>query len=78
VAARPLVLYRREDHVFTAADHLTSAAIEWHLHAWDLDPQREAPACASLLAHAWRDHLPFPIGDGEPWQALVVASGRTP
>jgi hypothetical protein len=78
VTARPLALYRREDHVFTAADHLTTAAIEWHLHAWDLDARRAAPDCAPLLADAWRAHLPFPMGDGEPWQALLRASGRTP
>lgn len=78
VAARPLVLFRREDHVLTAAEHLATAAVEWHLHAWDLDPARPAPECAPVLVAAWRQHLPFPIAEGEPWDALLRASGRTP
>ena len=64
--------------MLTAAEHLSSAAIEWHLHAWDLDPGRVPPASAPLLVAEWRRHLPFPVGGGDPWDALLVASGRTP
>lgn len=78
VEARPQLRFRREDHVLTAGEHLACAAIEWHLHAWDLDPGREVPACADLLADSWRRHLPFPIGRGDPWHELLVASGRAP
>lgn len=78
VTARPLALFRREDHVLTAAEHLATAAIEWHLHAWDLDPRRAAPECAPLLVAAWRAHLPYPIDDRDPWPDLLRASGRTP
>lgn len=70
--------WRREDHVLTVGEHLAVAAIEWHLHAWDLGPDRPAPDCAHLLVEAWRSHLPYPIGDGDPWPALLRASGRTP
>lgn len=78
VEASPGLRFQREDHVLTAAEHLSSAAIEWHLHAWDLDPSRVPPASAALLVAEWRRHLPFPVGEGEPWEALLVASGRTP
>ena len=79
VEASPGLRYRREDHVLTAAEHLSSAAIEYHLHAWDLDPTRPAPPSAALLVAEWARHLPFPIDrGGDPWRALLVASGRTP
>lgn len=67
----------REDHIFSAGEHLATACIEWHVHAWDLDPTREPPACAPLLVDAWRRHLPYPIGDGDPWLAVLRAAGRT-
>ena len=77
VERMPSVLYQREEHVFTAAEHLATAAIEFHLHAWDLDRSRSPPACAAALADAWRAHLPYRIGDGDPWPAVLEASGRT-
>jgi len=68
----------REAHELTVGEHLATACIEWHVHAWDLDPGRDAPACAPLLAEAWRRHLPYRIGGGDPWDAVLRAAGRTP
>lgn len=78
VEASPHLRFRREDHVVTAAEHLVCAAIEFHLHAWDLDRDRAHPDCAPVLVEGWRAHLPSRVPDGHPWPALLLASGRTP
>ena len=67
---------------FTVGDHIGSAAVEWHLHAWDLARSmgREyRPADPEVLVSAWAWGVPhLPLLPGEPWQAVLRSSGRSP
>lgn len=69
-------------------DHGRVAAVEWHLHAWDLGQStedRHRPTAASLevLCAAWDQTLadltgmPRDTGD-DPWTFLLTATGRVP
>jgi Mycothiol maleylpyruvate isomerase N-terminal domain len=66
----------------TVGEHAGVAAGEWHLHAWDLarsagrhhrphDPRTVLAARAQLL------HRVPPDLDGDPWNNLIVLSGRS-
>jgi uncharacterized protein (TIGR03083 family) len=58
------------------------ATAEWHLHAWDLVRamgQDYRPAAPEVLAAGWLAGLPhLALPSGEPWEALLTASGRSP
>jgi Mycothiol maleylpyruvate isomerase N-terminal domain len=58
------------------------ACTEWHLHAWDLVRAMRMdyrPADPDVLVAGWRAGLPhLALPAGEPWEALLVASGRSP
>jgi Mycothiol maleylpyruvate isomerase N-terminal domain len=58
------------------------ACAEWHLHAWDLVRAMKMdyrPAYPELLASGWHAGLPhLPLPPGDPWEALLTASGRSP
>jgi hypothetical protein len=64
--------------VVTAGVHALLAAGEWHLHAWDLaraiDVEHK-PNCA-LIRHQWVVLGRSIQTDGDPWTALLKASGR--
>jgi hypothetical protein len=66
---------------YTVGDHAGAAAIEWHLHAWDLaralgkDYRPEDP---DLLVSAWCWGVPhLPLADGDPWITVLRSSGRS-
>jgi len=65
---------------FSAGDHAGVAAAEWHIHAWDLAGSASRwyrPADPGLLARAWTAGVPhLSLGEGDPWEAILVASGR--
>jgi len=75
---QPFFAYR--GRWFSAGDHAGVAAAEWHLHAWDLASSASRPyrpADPGLLAAAWTAGVPhLALGDGDPWEAILVASGR--
>jgi uncharacterized protein (TIGR03083 family) len=59
---------------------------EWHLHAWDLARalgKDYRPVRPEVLVAGWRAGVPYlPVHEdraaGDAWQALLVASGRSP
>jgi hypothetical protein len=62
-------------------DALGIAAIEWHIHAWDLwqaGGQDHQPASADILRQCWARAVPhLPIDPfGEPWPAVLAAADR--
>jgi hypothetical protein len=67
---------------YTVGDHVGSASVEWHLHAWDLARalgQDYRPADPEVLVAAWGWGVPhLPLRPGEPWQAVLRSSGRSP
>ncbi len=58
------------------------ACSEWHLHAWDLARAMRMdyrPADPEVLVAGWQAGLPHLAAPaGEPWEALLIASGRSP
>jgi Mycothiol maleylpyruvate isomerase N-terminal domain len=66
----------------TVGGMVGAACAEWHLHAWDLIRAMRKdyrPAAPEVLLSGWRvglPHIPPPAGD--PWEALLAASGRSP
>lgn len=73
--------------VWTVLEHAGVAAIEWHVHAWDLaqaagHEHSPDPVDAATLARAWSAVLTpaseRALPDGDPWPAVLKASGRTP
>lgn len=85
--ARPM-MHTPGDALLHVGDHARIAAVEWHLHAWDLgataaDRHRPAPVALEVLCAAWDDTLaeltalPRPTED-DPWMFLLTASGRAP
>ena len=71
---------------WTVGEHVGIAAIEYHVHAWDLRRSQgrdHRAGDARLLTEVWTRHLaaplktPVPEGD-DPWEALVRATGRDP
>ena len=73
---------------WTVGDHAGVAALEWHVHAWDLavaggQAHRPAPDDVAILAGIW-EHLqgpvvgvPLPALD-DAWAAVLTAAGRRP
>jgi uncharacterized protein (TIGR03083 family) len=72
--------------VVTVAGMAGAACAEWHLHAWDLARalgKAYRPAAPGIVLSGWRAGVPqLPVsladGDGDPWRALLRASGRSP
>lgn len=76
------------DAVLQVGDHGGVAALEWHVHAWDLGSRaggrhRPAAAVVDTLCATWDDTL-ADVTDTErnasqdPWDSLLMATGRTP
>ncbi|RAY11098.1 hypothetical protein DPM19_31805 [Actinomadura craniellae] len=67
---------------YTVGDHAGAAAVEWHLHAWDLARAigiEHRPADPEVLVAAWHWGVPhLPLAVGEPWSAVLRSSGRSP
>lgn len=87
-AARLGPLWRLPHHsyrgtVITVAGMAGVACVEWHLHAWDLAGalgQDYRPADAAAVLDGWLEgiaQLPVPVA-GDPWLAVLRASGRVP
>lgn len=85
--AQPM-MHTPGDSLLRVGGHARVAAIEWHLHAWDLgrttdDRHRPAPASLEVLCAAWEETLtdlatrPRPA-DEDPWTFLLTTSGRAP
>ncbi|MBW3664852.1 MAG: maleylpyruvate isomerase N-terminal domain-containing protein [Actinobacteria bacterium] len=72
--------------VWTVGQHVGVAAIEWHVHAWDLARSQgtdHRPGDTEVLADVWRARLEGPTGqpldgDHDTWEAVLIASGRDP
>jgi uncharacterized protein (TIGR03083 family) len=64
--------------LLTAGWHALLAAGEWHLHAWDLGRAIgiEHTADATLIRAAWTRLGRRIEADGDPWRALLNATGR--
>lgn len=76
------------DAVLRVGDHGGVAALEWHLHAWDLGGasgggHRPSDRVAELLCATWDDAL-ADVTDTlrdtseAPWPSLLAATGRIP
>lgn len=76
------------DTVLSVGDHGGVAALEWHLHAWDLGgasggAHRPSDHVVEVLCATWDDTL-VDITDTmrdtsrEPWPSLLAATGRVP
>lgn len=81
--AEGTVVQRWRDGTTLSGRHLAAVAVvEWHVHAWDLARAigvDYAPRDPLVVADAWRAsirHIELP--GGEPWRAVIVASGRRP
>jgi uncharacterized protein (TIGR03083 family) len=76
--------HRYRDAVVTAGGMAGAACVEWHLHAWDLARalgKDYRPADPEIVLAGWRAGVPQlgrDIGYGDPWLALLRASGRSP
>lgn len=72
----------------TVGQHAAVAAVEWHVHAWDLARSQgrdhvPEPASLAVCASAWTTVLGDVEGtvpeEAEPsWEDLLAATGRTP
>ncbi|GAB3689644.1 hypothetical protein GCM10027589_56960 [Actinocorallia lasiicapitis] len=68
---------------FTIGDHAGAAAIEFHLHAWDLARaigEDYRPDDPELLISAWAwgvPHLPLGANEPDPWMKVLRSSGRS-
>lgn len=62
----------------TVGVHAALAAGEWHLHAWDLGRAigLEHKSEATLIRDVWIGLGRQVTPDGDPWQALLQATGR--
>lgn len=73
--------------LLTVGEHAAVAAVEWHVHAWDLASSRDrrhepGPATLAVLGAAWGATLAPALGaaqDARPdtWTSLLTATGRT-
>lgn len=64
----------------TVEQHTGLAALEWHVHAWDLAKamgHEHRPLAPEILAQAARV-LPAPMPAGDPWTATLRWTGREP
>lgn len=76
------------DTVLRVGDHGAVAALEWHLHAWDLggpsgSGHRPGTLVVDTLCAAWDTTLAdvtdtMRDATDEPWHSLLTATGRTP
>lgn len=76
------------DTVLRVGDHGGLAALEWHLHAWDLGgatsgAHRPSVPVVEVLCTTWDDTLvdltdTMRDASEEPWQSLLAATGRAP
>lgn len=69
--------------VITVAGMAGLACVEWHLHAWDLARtlgHDYRPADPESVLAGWLAGIPqVPVpAAGDPWQAVLLASGRFP
>ncbi|MGE5290718.1 MAG: hypothetical protein ACM3ML_26710 [Micromonosporaceae bacterium] len=73
--------HRYHGYEVTVGGMAGGACAEWHLHAWDLVRAMKMdyrPAAPELLAAGWRAGLPhMPLPPGDPWEALLRASGSS-
>lgn len=77
-----------DDVLLTVGQHAGVAAVEWHVHAWDLARSQGRqhtpdPASLAVCVAAWEEVLADVTGTvldetAAPWPALLVATGRTP
>lgn len=77
-----------DDVLVTVGQHAAVAAVEWHVHAWDLARSQDRdhepdPASLAVCVAAWEEVLAdvtdTPMeADDAPWPALLIATGRTP
>lgn len=83
---RPM-LQGRNGTLLTVGEFAAIAAIEWHIHGWDLaqsggSTHRPAAETVATLAEAWRRYiqpqLPTTLPDEPTWDDILRASGRTP
>lgn len=82
------MLQTPDDVLLTVGQHAAVAAVEWHVHAWDVarsQGRQHEPDPASLVVcvAAWEDVLADVTGSPmeaptAPWPALLDATGRTP
>jgi uncharacterized protein (TIGR03083 family) len=78
--------HRYQGRDVTVAGMAGAACAEWHLHAWDLARALDTdyrPAAPEIVLAGWRAWPPqLPAGQpgrgGDPWPALLIASGRPP
>lgn len=69
--------------VITVAGMACAACVEWHVHAWDLASALGVdyrPADPEAVLAAWLAGIPqLPVEPtGDPWLAVLLASGRSP
>jgi uncharacterized protein (TIGR03083 family) len=78
--------HRYRDAVVTVGAMAGAACVEWHLHAWDLARalgKDYRPADPEIVLAGWRAGLPHHPAEneadsGDPWLAVLRASGRSP
>lgn len=77
---RPHHRYREAE--VTVGGMAGGVCAEWHLHAWDLVRAMRKdyrPAAPEVLVSGWLAGLPhLAVPAGDPWEALLIASGRSP
>ena len=77
-----------DDVVLDVGTHAAVAAVEWHVHTWDLTcgaERRHRPddRVVEVMTTAWDDVLAAVTGvhrdpSGDPWASILSATGRTP
>ena len=82
------MLQTPDDVVLDVGTHAAGAAVEWHVHTWDLTcggPDRHRPDddVVDVMTTAWDDVLAAVTGihrdpTGDPWASILHATGRTP
>lgn len=82
------MLQTPDDVILSVGQHAGVAAVEWHVHAWDLarsQGRQHTPDADSLAVcvGAWEEVLADVAGralddEAAAWPALLAATGRTP
>jgi uncharacterized protein (TIGR03083 family) len=64
----------------TVGEQVVWATVECAIHGWDvaaaLGIEWSPPDSLPRLAETWRARRPEPLGDGDPWEEILIASGR--
>lgn len=64
----------------TVGEQVSWATIECAIHGWDvaaaLDLDWPPPASLDRLVRVWRARRIEPLGGGDPWEEMLLASGR--